>query len=252
MESVPVLMYHHVLPEGGFITTPVEIFRKQMEMLVEEGYRTLSLEEFYRFKKGELSVKKGVVITFDDGWRDNYYYAYPILKELNLRAIIFVVTEWVEKASQTYLPFRPLSHNLAKERIKEKPAEVVLNWKELEQMGDLMDIQSHTHSHRDFYFGKKYSWEEEFALSRQILKKRGFNPSALCWPRGNYSPELVEMGKNYFNSFWTTRRGINLPNSNLTEIRRIGIKNRVKWLSKRLKIYRHPLLGGFYSFIKRK
>jgi len=86
--SVTVLMYHHILPKDGFIASSVDNFDKQMKFLSDNNYKTLSSEEFFLFKKGELKLpKKSVFITFDDGWRDNFIYAYPILKKYNLKAI---------------------------------------------------------------------------------------------------------------------------------------------------------------------
>ena len=251
--SVVVLMYHHILPEGGFITTPVDLFRRQMEYLVEAGYQTLTLSQFYRFKRGELEIEKGVVITFDDGWRDNYHYAYPILKELGLNGVLFVVTEWVEEASQHPAPFNPLPHNRAKRRVKEAPGEVVVNWEQLEEMEGVFEVASHTHSHRDFYFGKEYSWEEEFELSRTFLEKQGWDTTALCWPRGYYTPQLLSLARNYFHSFWTTERGPNLPDSNLTQIKRLAVKNEgLGWFKKSLFLFRQPLIATLYSKVKRR
>ncbi|WP_169763686.1 polysaccharide deacetylase family protein, partial [Campylobacter mucosalis] len=100
--SVTVLMYHHVLNEPDqVITRSVEQFRAQMKFLCDNNYKCLTSSEFLAYKNGELVLpKKSVFITFDDGWRDNFYYAYPILKEFNLSATIFIVTSWIEKASE--------------------------------------------------------------------------------------------------------------------------------------------------------
>ena len=98
--SVPVLMYHHVLSQDSFIASSIKNFDEQMKYLYENGWKTLSIDEFYQYKLGKLKLpKKSVFITFDDGWRDNFIYAYPILKKYNLRATLFVVTQWIEKAS---------------------------------------------------------------------------------------------------------------------------------------------------------
>lgn len=76
-------MYHHILPKSSFISSSVSEFEAQMAYLARCGYKALSLEEFFLYKKAKLKVpKKSVLITFDDGWRDNFYFAYPILKRL--------------------------------------------------------------------------------------------------------------------------------------------------------------------------
>ena len=250
--SIPVLMYHHILPKSGFIASSIDEFDKQMKFLAESGYKTLSSEEFIEYKKGNLKIKKGVFITFDDGWRDNFIYAYPILKKYNLKATCFLVTEWIEKASEKNSNFKPLSHNKCKKEVQINPSNVILNWDEVEKMRDVFDFHSHTHSHRDFYFGKEYSWDEEFSISKEILKKQlGIDSKHLCWPRGKYDKNLIKLAKNYYEILYTTKRGVNLADNNLDEIKRIAVKKDEKWLKKQILIFSNKFLGTIYSKVKK-
>ena len=252
MKSIPVLMYHHILPKSGFIASSIDEFDKHMKFLFENGYKTLSSEEFMEYKKGNLKLKKGVFITFDDGWRDNFFYAYPILKKYDFKATCFLVTEWIEKASEQKSDFKPLSHNKCKKEVQINPSSVVLNWDEIEKMRDVFNFHSHTHSHRDFYFDKKYSWEEEFSISKEILKKRlEIDSKHLCWPRGKYNQDLIKLAKNYYNILYSTKRGVNLPDNNLEEIKRIAVKKDEKWLKKQLFIFSNNLLGELYAKVKK-
>ena len=56
--SVPVLMYHHVLEKSGFIASSVDEFKSHMKFLAENGYKTLSINVFIAYKKGEVVVRK--------------------------------------------------------------------------------------------------------------------------------------------------------------------------------------------------
>ncbi|MBI3755206.1 MAG: polysaccharide deacetylase family protein [Deltaproteobacteria bacterium] len=102
MNPVPVFMYHHVSPhKGDMVTVTPDVFEAQMRFLKEAGYRTLSVDELVEIADGNLEIKeKAVVVTFDDGYLDNYVYAFPVLKKYNIKATIFVVTDWVEKSSE--------------------------------------------------------------------------------------------------------------------------------------------------------
>jgi len=251
--SIPVLMYHHILPKNGFIASSVDEFDKQMKFLSDNGYHSLTSQEFLDFKKGKKFPKKSVFITFDDGWRDNFVYAYPILKKYNLNATCFLVTEWIEKASEKKEEFKPLNHNECKKEVQINPSSVILNWNEIAKMQDVFDFHSHTHSHRDFYFGKEYSWNEEFIISKEILKKRlNIDSKHLCWPRGNYDEKLIKLAKESYEILYSTKRGVNNPDNNLDEIKRIAIKKDEKWLKKQLFLFSNPLLGTLYSKVKPK
>lgn len=248
--SIPVLMYHHVLPCNGYITIGVDAFEKQMRFLSEEGYHTLSLEEFFLYKTKQKHLPhKSVLLTFDDGWHDNFIYAYPILKKYNLRATIFVVTEWVELASQKNWERCPDTHHECTQALKTKPWEAVLSWNKLRAMQDVFDIASHTHTHVE----KNIGWQHEFSLSKHLLKtKLNIDNPHLCWPRGYYDKELITLAKEHgYSCFYTTDRGINTPDNNLDTIKRISIKNNEHWLRKTLAIFSSPFLGAIYSFLKK-
>ncbi len=90
--SIPILAYHDVI-ENPINETDVSIanFEKQMKYLYKHNYKTLSLDEFYNWKKGKKIEGKKVVLTFDDGKESFYKTVVPILKKYNFKAAVFVI-----------------------------------------------------------------------------------------------------------------------------------------------------------------
>ena len=86
-------MYHHVNPDGNFINVTPEIFEKHIRYLSEEGINALNTADFLLILAGKQPPpKRPVMITFDDGWLDNWSYAFPVLRRYHMKAVIFVVT----------------------------------------------------------------------------------------------------------------------------------------------------------------
>ena len=68
-----------------------KFFEKQIKLIKKLGYKTLTLEEFYKWKKNEIQLPYlSILITFDDGFLNLYKYAMPILKKYNMNATVFV------------------------------------------------------------------------------------------------------------------------------------------------------------------
>ena len=95
MNALPVLMYHHVSPAAGLVTVSPAVFRQHMEYLARNGYTTLGAGGVEDFFAGRPVPHKSVVVTFDDGYFDNFVHAHPMLAEFGLTAMLFIVTGWL-------------------------------------------------------------------------------------------------------------------------------------------------------------
>ena len=93
--GVPVLNYHQVNDEKhSALTLHVDQFREQMEYLHNQGYNTITLAQLYDYlENGAELPNKPIVITFDDGYVDNYKNVLPILKEYNMKATLFMISD---------------------------------------------------------------------------------------------------------------------------------------------------------------
>lgn len=108
--NIAVLCYHNIatyeekqnFPDESDWTITVDNFKEHLEYLKKHNYRTLTMDEFYKWKIGEIDLPyKSVLITFDDGFLSNYEYAFPLLKEYNMNATVFVVGSFIENSTQT-------------------------------------------------------------------------------------------------------------------------------------------------------
>ena len=107
--KVAVLCYHNIatseektnFPDESDWTITVENFEEQLKYLQKAGYKTLTTQEFYEWKQGNIDLPyKSVLITFDDGFLSNLHYAFPLLKKYNMNATVFVAGEFVENSDE--------------------------------------------------------------------------------------------------------------------------------------------------------
>ena len=156
---VPMLMYHHVNnePESSVSITPAH-FEEHMSYLAKSGYRSLHLSEFYQYIDKINILDKLVLITFDDGYADNYINAYPILKKYKMKATIFPVTAFIkEKIVKRNTKLLSNSETLMRGPFEHKGMDEYLTWEEMKEMeaGGLVDIQAHCHTHGAYFESDK-------------------------------------------------------------------------------------------------
>jgi len=278
MRSLPVFMYHHINWHlGDLVTLTPEDFENHLRVLAEKGIQPLFLNEVIEYLRGEKGLSRpAVALTFDDGHLDNWVYAFPLLKKYGAKATIFVITSWMtdgEKRNHWLggdgvhsLPAIP-THQGSKEKAARGDFSAGLRWEEAQTMqaSGLVDIQSHTHWHRDYFLMEKKIPRlnperrsllvEDLARSKELIEKRlGKKCQFLAWPWGKYDSEAVALAKKLgYEAMVTTEKGVNFPGSSEMTIKRIVAKSGdVSWFSRRLKIYSHRAIGQIYSRVAGK
>jgi len=108
--GIPVLYYHSVKESAdNEVTIKPEDLKSELKYIKDQGYITLTMRQLKDYILNNSPIpEKSILITFDDGYMDNYYSAFPILKEFNMTATIFCITSELDG-----------SYYLSKEAIKE-------------------------------------------------------------------------------------------------------------------------------------
>lgn len=217
-KKVNALMYHHILRDeenifgnnGAIISD--KSFQEQMKYLYEHKFQTITLDEMEQYVNGTLGLPpKSILITFDDGYKSNYIYAYPILKEYGFKASIFLITSYI---SDETAPFDPTILQY-------------MSWEEIESSKDVFEFASHTHNlHRQNEEKKGHliskPGEEvkvDLGKTRELLKTKHF-----AYPYGHYNEETLEILQELgFTMAYTVKEGSIQPGDVPLELARRAI-----------------------------
>lgn len=270
MQSVPVLMYHHVTPKGGSLSCSVSHFDSQLKALVSRGYSTLTAEQFARYLRGEPVPKKSIVLTFDDGYLNNFVYAHPVLKKYNLNALMFLITQHIHDGparsimgSGQELPYCP-GHYECKQLIADGRAEeVMLRWEEVREMQrqGTFSFHSHTHTHNRWDLSEDATNKNTkirydlLQAQEQLRLHLGEVSNHHCWPQGYFDADYVQIAQELgFECLYTTEPyGFNVAQGDSAHIYRIAAKNKSGlWLLQRLWFAKNSRAGRWYNEQKLK
>ncbi|MFM0657260.1 polysaccharide deacetylase family protein [Paraburkholderia sediminicola] len=266
--SVPVVMYHHVSPSPGALSITPEHFDSQMNWLARNGYVTLTADEFARFLHGAAMPDKSILLTFDDGYLDNYIHAHPCLERYGLNAIMFLVTGRVHDGPARSVLTRDAgaehSHPECERLIRGGQADdVTVRWSEIDLMraAGTFEFHSHTHSHRRWDLSctnaasKFRDISTDIETSKLILtEKMGAASTHLCWPEGYYDDDYIAAaraaGFEYLYTTRNTRR--NVAGSDPHQIHRMADNGKNgEWLAGKVQRYQHVQWGAAYYWFKR-
>ena len=201
--KILVLNYHQVGNNFTPLCIPTSQFDEQMAYLKDNGYITITPEELYEGTQGDLILpERPVLITFDDGYVDNYNNALPILKKYGMRATIFIVPGFTN-VNANYLTWDQL--------------------KDMEKNG--ITIQSHTLNHRALEELPDDEIRAELLNSKVMLEQNLGHPvEFLAYPTGTYNLHIAGIAKDVgYKASFTIKYGNVDKGSNIYALERIPI-----------------------------
>ena len=220
-----ILAYHSVSQHRtDGLAVPAGEFERQMDWLHRRAYRTVTVTEFIN---GGFSPDEPLaLITFDDGYADNYDVAFPVLKRFGFVATVFLVSDFVGTG-------RTFRWDSLKIRSKaDIPHYAPMNWEQVRDMeGYGIEMGSHTCSHpRLTTLAVPERWEEISRSRADIEDRLGHTVSSFCYPHSEFDQtdvDLVEKAGYACAVVTAFRRGIPLRRFTL---RRVGVyQNTSSW-----------------------
>ena len=174
--DLPVLMYHHVgnLPPNPDairrdLTVSPANFERQLAYMAETKVRTVHLNDLMDHLAGRSELpSRAVVLTFDDGYDDNYQHAFPLLKKHGMVGTFFITTDFIGKPGY-------------------------MTWAQIEEMAlGGMSIQAHSLDHSDLTKVSPAELKRQLAGPKQLLEERLGQPVRfLAYPAGKYNRAVI-------------------------------------------------------------
>ncbi|MDD5731274.1 MAG: polysaccharide deacetylase family protein [Patescibacteria group bacterium] len=208
-KNIPILMYHYIEPETPTQSTlrrnlgvTPENFEKQMKWLYDNGFKTMSLSQYFSLVAESKEIQpKTVLITIDDGYRDFFENAAPVLNRYNMKATIFIITNSV--GSPAYM-----------------------DWDQIRLLSDQgFEFGSHSLTHPNLKLLSDVRLNDEVKKSKEKLEQElGRAVNFFCYPTGAFDTrvESAVRAAGYRGAF-TTIYGYRDSNKNMFELPRFRI-----------------------------
>lgn len=173
-KQIPVLLYHRVGYSGHHLTVTPERLAADLAYLSNRGYQAISLEKFGNFilDRDVQLPEKPVLITFDDGYLDNYQNAFPLLERYAMTAAFFIIT------------------GMLWDQDRLAPRHII----EMQQAG--MSFGSHTVSHRSLGELSAEEIRSELGESQITLESiTGRTVNFIAYPKGSYNQSTIAIAQ---------------------------------------------------------
>lgn len=177
-ERLPILMYHYlsIPPDNADIyrqdlsVTP-ENFRQQLTYLRDNGFTTIDLYDLALALANQIQLPpKPIILTFDDGYVDNYHNAFPILQQFGMKAVFFIITNPIEQGDGQYMTWEMV--------------------REMQLAGMSIELHSQTHPDLTLLTHSDKVWEIK-AAQQLIYERVGHYPLFLAYPGGRYDEAVL-------------------------------------------------------------
>lgn len=207
-EGFAILEYHQVTneavdPDFERYNVPPAEFSEQLDYLQANGYTTITLQDFMRAVHGKATLPpKPIVLTFDDGYKDNYTTMLPILEAHEMTAVVYVITN--ELGKKNYMSLDEL--------------------KDMQRRG--IEIGSHTADHLPLTSMTAVEQLYQIQASKRFLEWSGLATIySLSYPNGAFTDELTEiLRREQYLTAVTGEAGLNTLTTNPYELYRVNIR----------------------------
>lgn len=203
--ALPIIMYHSVLKDsskqGQYVVSP-QTLENDMKYLKNCGYTAVTMRDLFNYVDGEIPLpEKPVMLTFDDGYYNNYVYAYPLSQKYNMKIIISPIGYFTDLYTEKEEDNANYSH---------------LRWCQIREMMDsgMVEFQNHTYNLHGNNPGKRLGAKklkgeslEQYTellendvsqMQREMTAQTGYTPTTFVYPFGAISdaslPILKELG----------------------------------------------------------
>ncbi|WP_330997969.1 polysaccharide deacetylase family protein [Pectinatus sottacetonis] len=218
---MPILMYHRIAEvTGDRNSLPENKFIWQLEYLHANGFHTITPEMLYDFYTTGIKLpRKPILLTFDDGYKDTFTVALPLLKKYNMTAVVFPIGNWVGKKNKW--------ENFGKQETTTMTWNELILWQKNGQSS-----ASHTMEHPFLTNCSEPQLLAELVNSKKILEdKLNSHMDFLCYPYGNFNSAVISMAKQAgYKAAFAIFEGVNLSRPDLFALPRIPIPaHQSKW-----------------------
>jgi len=207
-DGVVILEYHMVEDDDGLAAderpynVPPAEFAAQLDYLQQQGYETITMQDYMRARKGSQELpERAVALTFDDGYEDNYTEVWPLLAQRDMKATIYMVT-----------------NDIGRPRY--------LDWNELRDLqAHGIEIGSHTANHQPLTTLDEATQIDELRLSKLLLEWNGIHTVySFSYPNGAYDATLPAklQQEEYLNAV-TGDAGVNTMTTDPYLLQRVNI-----------------------------
>jgi peptidoglycan/xylan/chitin deacetylase (PgdA/CDA1 family) len=210
--KAPILMYHHIQtpPVGADavrrdISVAPERFESHLKYLYDNGYHVITLDDLLNYlAQGRSLPEKPVILTFDDGYADNYTDAFPLLKKYGMVGHFFIITDFVNAGRPEYM-----------------------SWTQIEELAAASQrIGSHSRDHPDLRSKSvDYLVWQALGSMEAIQAHIGYHPRWVSYPSGGYDDQAIAIFRSAH--YWgglTTQQGALHTAAGIFTLKRVRVR----------------------------
>lgn len=238
--KVPIVMYHSILKDTSksntYTITPSTL-ENDLQYIQKNNYSTITILDLINYVYYDNPLpEKPIIITFDDGYYNNYTYAVPLLKKYNMKAVISIVGKYTDTFSETDEANANYSY---------------LRWKDISELisdsTNTIEFQNHTYNLHGINNSRKgcmKNYNEPYDLYKNMLtkdimqlqnkfyEKTNYTPNTFTYPYGAISKESLDIIKSLgFKASLSCSSGVNIITKNPDCLYLLKRNNRPSYIS---------------------